>query len=138
MFSHDTPENLIVQVHLFVYAHSTQPFSHLHVPPYETVFHTQPPFPLIFTWILSHKQFHAFDAQYCSELQLHSQNQATDLNPLFHIILLKPLSTWFLAIETAMLQMYSKIYQNEPKKKLLIQCKTHPILTDQIPYTSLF
>ena len=47
----------------------------------------------------------------------HSQYQSLDFYLLFHSILLKPISTCFLAIEIAMLQISSKVYQYTLEKK---------------------
>ena len=39
MLLHDTSGNWSVQLYLFAYAHNNQPLSHLHISPYERVFH---------------------------------------------------------------------------------------------------
>ena len=129
MFLHDTPENWSSLVHFFPYAHITQPLSDLHVSPNETFFHTQTYVPLNFQMDLSRNQFRECTAQYCSDLPPQFYYQSTDINSLFHSTMLKPFSTCFLAIETAILQIYSKVYQYALKKfPLHIQCKLHPIL----------
>ena len=40
----------------------------------------------------------------------HAYYDKTDLNPFFYCTLFKPLPQWFLAVETAMLQIYSTVY----------------------------
>ena len=81
------------------------------------------------TILPSRIRFRDSTAQYCSDLPPHSQNQPTDLNPLFHSIMLKPLFSLFLAFETASMQSQSKVYQYPLKENiLLIQCKTQPTL----------
>ena len=118
-----------IQVYIFAYAHITQPLSNLHIWPYELVFHTQPRIPLSFQINFSGNSVHECTSQYCSNLPPHSYYQPTDLYPLFRRIMLKPISTWFLAIETAMLPNCSKIYQDALKKTNSIACtsKVHTI-----------
>ena len=48
MFLHDTPKEWASQVHMYAYAHNSQPLSELNVSPHEIVFHTQPRILLIF------------------------------------------------------------------------------------------
>ena len=48
MFLHDTPKDWAFQVHMYAYAHNSQPLSELNVSPHEIVFHTQPNLPLTF------------------------------------------------------------------------------------------
>ena len=44
--------------------------------------------------------------------------QVTDSNLLFQNTLMKPNSIWFLTIETAMLQIYPKVYQTALRKEV--------------------
>ena len=46
MFLHDTPKDWAFQVHMYAYAHYSQPLSELNVSPHEIVFHTRPRIPL--------------------------------------------------------------------------------------------
>ena len=63
-----------------------------------------------------------------------SQYQKTDLNPLFHSIVLKPISASFLASETAMLPIYSKVYQYELEKNSLADTmQNSPALDQSLP-----
>ena len=100
----------------FAYAHNTQPLSHLNVSPHEIVLHTKPRIPLNFNLNLTRNYKRECTANYCSSLPPHSHYKPTDLNPLFHSALLKPISTWFLTVETAMLQIYSRVHQYTLKK----------------------
>ena len=110
----------------FAQAHNAQWLSHLSASPYEVVFHTQLRIPLNVQLNLSLNNFRECIAQNCSDLRSHSHYESTDSNSLFRRIMLKPVSIWFLAIETAMLQINSKVYQNALKRNLLhIQCKTN-------------
>ena len=48
MFLQNTPKEWANQVHMYAYAHNSQPLSSLSVSPHENVFHTRPRFPLLF------------------------------------------------------------------------------------------
>ena len=48
LFSHNTPGNWSTQVHMYAYAHNSQPLSELNLSPYEIVFHTIPRIPINF------------------------------------------------------------------------------------------
>ena len=48
LFLHNTPENWSTQVHMYAYAHNSQPHSELNLSPYEIVFHTIPRIPINF------------------------------------------------------------------------------------------
>ena len=111
MFSHDTPENCSIQVHLDAYSHNTQTRPHLLASSCEIFFHAQPRIPLTVPIYLCQNQFRECSAQNCSDLTYHSKLQPTDLNLLFQSNSLKPISTWFLANKTTMLQKCSKVSQ---------------------------
>ena len=68
----------------------------------------------------------------------HSHHQSICLNPFFQNLLLKTMSTWFLAIETAMLQIHLNFLSIRTGKKVLlhIQCKIHPNLDKPLPLIS--
>ena len=55
-------------------------------------------------------------SRYCSQLPEHSHYDKTDLNPFLYRTLSKPIPQWFLAVETAMLQTYSIVYENTLRK----------------------
>ena len=55
-------------------------------------------------------------SRYCSQLPAHSHYDKSDLNPFFYKTLSKPILHWFLAVETAMLQIYSTVYENTLRK----------------------
>ena len=116
MFLHDTPKDWAFQVHMFAYAHNSQPLSELNVPPHEIVIHTQPRLPLTFDFNLNRNTSKLCISKYCSQLPEHSHNDKTDLNPFLSGIISKPIPQWFLAVGTAMLQSYSTIYENTLKK----------------------
>ena len=48
MFLHDTSEDWALQVHMYAYAHTSQPLSELNVSPHEIGCHTRPRIPLTF------------------------------------------------------------------------------------------
>ena len=55
-------------------------------------------------------------SRYCSQLPEHSHYHKSDLNPFFHRTLSKPIPQWFLAVETAMLQIYTTVYEHTLRK----------------------
>ena len=112
-----TPKKWYIQVHCFAYADIIEPLSHLHIPPYEFKFHTQPRILLTFRLNVFRILFRKKTAQYCSELTRHSHYQSNHLDPLFNSIMMKSICTWFLDTETTRLQIFSKVYQNAPKKR---------------------
>ena len=116
MFLHNTPEDWASQVHMYAYAHNSQPISELNVSPYEIVFHTRPRIPLTFDLTLNRNSSKTCISQYCSQLPEHSHYDKTDLHPFFYKTLSKPIPQWFLAVETAMLQIYSTVYYHTLKK----------------------
>ena len=116
MFLHNTPEDWAFQVHMYAYAHNSHPISELNVSPYEIVFHTRPRIPLTFDLNLNRDSSKTCISQYCSQLPEHSHYDKTDLNPFVYKILSKPVPQWFLAVETAMLQIYSTVNYHTLKK----------------------
>ena len=116
MFLHDTPKNWAFQVHMYAYAHNSQPLSELNVSPHEIVFHTRPRIPLTFDSNLNRDTSKTCISRYCSQLPEHSHYDKSDLNPFFYKTLSKPVPQWFLAVETAMLQIYSTVYENTLRK----------------------
>ena len=116
MFLHDTPKDWAFQVHMYAYAHNSQPLSELNVSPHEIVFHTRPRIPLTFDLNLTRDTSKTCISRYCSQLPEHSHYDKSDLNPFFHRTLSKPIPQWFLAVETAMLQIYSTVYEHTLRK----------------------
>ena len=116
MFLHDTPKDWAFQVHMYAYAHNSQPLSELNISPHEIVFHTRPRIPLTFDLNLNRDTYKTCISRYCSQLPEHSHYDKSDLNPLFYRTLSKPIPQWFLAVETAMLQIYSTVYENTLRK----------------------
>ena len=98
------------------YAHNSQPLSELNVSLHEIVFHTRPRKPLTFDLNLNRDTSKICISSYCSPLPEHSHYDKTDRNPFFYKTLSKPIPQWFLAVETAMLQIYSTVYENTLRK----------------------
>ena len=119
MFLHNTPPDWVFQVHMYAYAPNSQPLSDLNVSPYEIVFHIRPRIPLTFDLKLNRKKISFCISQNCSQFPAHSHYDKTDLNPFFWKTLSKPIPQWFLAVETAMLQIYSTVYYYMLKTKFL-------------------
>ena len=115
IFLHDIPRDWAFQVHMYAYAHNSQPLSVLNVSPHEIVFHTRPRIPITFDLNLNRNTFKTCISKYCSQLPEHSHYDKTDLNRCFYRKLSKPIPHWFLAVETAMIQIHSKVYENTLK-----------------------
>ena len=115
MFLHNTPKDWVFQVRMYAYAHNSQPLSELNVSPHEIAFHTQPRIPLTFDLNLNRNTSKTCISKHCSQLPEQSHYDKTDLNPFFYRTLSKPSPLSFLAVETAMLQIYST-YENTLKK----------------------
>ena len=91
MFLHDTPKDWAFQVHMYAYAHNSQPLSELNVSPHEIVFHTRPRIPLTFDLNLTRDYSKICISRYCSQLPEHSHLDESDLNPFFYRTLSKPI-----------------------------------------------
>ena len=115
MFLHNTPKDWAFQVHMYAYAHNSQPLSELIVSPHDIVFHTQSIMPLTFDLNLNRNTSKLCISKYCSQLSEHSHYDKTSLNPFFHETFSKTNPQWFLAVEIAMLQIYSTEYENTLK-----------------------
>ena len=83
MFLQNTPKDWAHQVHMYAFAHNSQPLSALNVSPHELVFHIRPRIPLTFDLYLNRNKKNTCISQYCSELPEHSHYDKTDLNPFF-------------------------------------------------------
>ena len=94
----DTPKDWAFQVHMYAYAHNSQPLSELNVSPHEIVFHTQPRIPLTFDLNPNCDTSKPCNSEYCSQLREHSHYDKTDLNFFFYRTLSKPIPQWFLAV----------------------------------------
>ena len=116
MFLQDTPKDWAFQVHMYAYAHNSQTLSELNISPHEIVFHTRPRIPLTFDSNLTRDTSKLCISRYCSQLPEHSHYDKTDLNPFSYRTLSKPIPQWFFAVETAMLQIYSTVYENTLRK----------------------
>ena len=113
---HNTPENWSTQVHMYAYAHNSQPLSELTLPPYEIVFHTIPRIAINFELNLQRDTYRNCTSQFCQNQPLHTHYDKSKLNPFFHKILSKPILQWILATETAMIQIYHTVYENTKRK----------------------
>ena len=116
MFLQDTPKDWAFQVHMHAHAQNSQPLSELNVSLHENVFHTRPRILLTFDLNLNRDTFKTCISNFCSHLPKHSQYDKTDLKPFVYKTLSKPIPHWFLALETAMLQIFSVIYENTLRK----------------------
>ena len=116
MFLHNTPKAWAFLVHMYAYAHNSHCLLKLNVSPHEIVFNTRPQNPFTFDLNLNRNTSKICISKYCSQLPKHSQYDKTDLNLFFCRILSKPIPQWFLAVETAMLQIYSTVYGHTLKK----------------------
>ena len=65
---HDIPKDWAFQVHIYAYAHNSQPFSELNISPHEIVFHTRPRIPLTFDLNLTRDASKTCISRYCSQL----------------------------------------------------------------------
>ena len=83
MFLHDTPKDCAFEVHMYAYAHNSQPLSELSISPHEIVFHTRPRIPLTFYLNLNRDTSKTCISRYCSQLPEHSHYDKSDLNPFF-------------------------------------------------------
>ena len=97
LFLHNTPENWSTQVHMYAYAHNSQPISEMNLSPYEIVFHTIPRIPINFELNLQRDTYRNCTSQYCQKLPLHTHYDKSNLNPFFHKILSKATPQWILA-----------------------------------------
>ena len=72
--------------------------------------------PLTFDLNLNRDTSKTCISRYCSQLPEHSHYDKSDIHPFFYRTLSKPIPQWFLAVETAMLQIYSTVYENTLQK----------------------
>ena len=84
MFLHDTPKDWAIQVHMYSYAHNSQPLSELNVSPHEIVFHIRPRIPLTFDLYLIRDTSKTRISRYCSQLLEHSHYDKANLFPFFY------------------------------------------------------
>ena len=84
MFLQDTPKDWAFQVHMYSYAHNSQPLSELSNSPHEIVFHTRPRIPLTFDLNPNRNTAKTCISRNCSQLPEHSHYDKSDLNPFFY------------------------------------------------------
>ena len=112
IFLQNPPTNWSFQTQMYAYSHHTTPLSQLKLSPYQIVFHTHPRIPLTFSLNLPRDTQKNCIATYCESLSPHSHYSTQDLNPFFHSLLDKPNSSWLLAAETAMLEIYPTVHRH--------------------------
>ena len=115
-FLHNTPEIWSTQVHMYAYAHNSQPLSELNLSPYEIVFHTIPRIPINFELNLQRDAYRNCTSQFCQNLPLHTYYDKSSLNPFFYKTLSRPIPQRISATETAMMQIYHTVYENTKRK----------------------
>ena len=116
-FLHDTPKDWAFQVHMYAYAHNSQPISELNISPHEIDFHTRPRIPLTFDLNFNRDTSKTCTSRYCSQLPEHSHYDKSDLNPFFYKTLSKPIPHWFLAVETAVTNLFYSIRKHFTKNQ---------------------
>ena len=82
VFLQNTSKYWAYQVHIYSYAHNSQPGSSLNVSPHKSVSHTCPRIPLTFDLNLNRVANKTCIPKYCFELPEHSLYNKTYLNPL--------------------------------------------------------
>ena len=80
----NTPKDSPHQVHMYAFAHNSQPLSTLDISPHEIVFHIRPRIPLPFDLNLNRNKNNPCISQYSSQLPQHSHYDKTDSNPIIH------------------------------------------------------
>ena len=83
LFLHNTPENWSTQVHMYAYAHNSQPLSELNLSPNEIVFFTIPRIPISFDFNLRRDTYRNCTSQYCQDSPLHAHYDRSNLKPFF-------------------------------------------------------
>ena len=116
MFIQNTPNYWAHQVHIYPYAHNSQPRSSLIVSQ----------IPLTFDSNLNRDPKNTCFSRYCSELPEHSHFDKANLNPFVYRTLSETLPQWFLAVETAILQFYSTVNDYTKRKINSQACITKP------------
>ena len=81
MFLQNTSKYWAYQVHIYAYAHNSQPGSSLNVSPREIVSHTRPRIPLTFDLNLNRYANKTCISKHSSELPEHSHYDKTYIDP---------------------------------------------------------
>ena len=113
----DTPKDWAFQFYMYAYAHNSQPLSELSISPHDIVFHTRPRIPLTFDLNFNRNPSKTCISRYCSQLPEHSHYDKSDLNPFFNETLSKPIPQWFLAVETAVTNLFHSIRKHFTKNQ---------------------
>ena len=112
---------------MYAFAHNSQTLSAPNVSPQES-FINDLEYLYLSIKIFNRNKNNTCISQNCSQLPEHSHYEKTDLNPFFYKTLSKPIPPWFVAIETAMLQIYSMVHAYAIKKIVLKPIKQNPIM----------
>ena len=83
MLLQNIPKDWAYQVHVYAYAHNSQPFSALNVSPHESIFNTRSRNSLTFHLNLNRNTTKTCISKYCSQLPEHSHYDKTDLKTFF-------------------------------------------------------
>ena len=79
---------------------------------YQIVFRSHPRIPLTFSLNLPGDSSKSCIASCCDSRPPHTHYSTQDLNPFFHSLLDKPISSWLLSAEHAMLEIYSTVHRH--------------------------
>ena len=101
---------------MYAYAHYTTPLSQLKLFPYQIVFHTHPRIPLTFSPNLPRDSLNKCVSSYCNSLPPHTHNSNQDLHRFFHSLLYRPIYSWLVSAEHAMLEKYSPAHRQIDNK----------------------
>ena len=111
LFLQNPPTNWSFQTQMYAYAHNTTPHSQPKLSLYQIVFHTHPRIPLTFSLNLPRDSSKTCIASNCNSLPPHTHYSNQDLD-FFHSLLDKPISSWLLSAEHAMLEVYSTVHRH--------------------------
>ena len=78
---------------MYAYAQITYPLSQPNFSPYQFVFHSHPRIPLTFSLNLPRDSSKTYMVSYCNSLPHHTHYSTQDLNPFFHSLLDKLVSS---------------------------------------------
>ena len=112
LFLQNPPTNWSFQTQMYAYAHNTTPLSQLKLSSYQIIFHTHPRIPLTFSLNLPRDSSNNCIATYCDSLPLHTYYSTQDLNSFIHSLLDRPIFSWLLSAEHAMLETHSTVHRH--------------------------
>ena len=112
LFLQNSPTNWSFQTQMYAYSHNTITLSQLKLSPYQIVFHTHPRIPLTSSLNVPRDSLNKCIASYCDSLPPHTHYSNQDLNPFLRSFLDKPICSWLLSAELAMLEIYSTVHRH--------------------------